>query len=219
MKRTITIVVTMLLVALTTQAKKVTLTIDGTTRRTQTELYLIINEDIDNAQKLTINDQHFSVTITVDRNDFIRLHDYKGFPERSQYVLIPDSKHITINMENGSIEGSPLSQRLQGEQNSIRRESPEHFHIDVFSDDPEAHLQARIQEREMRSRMEETQKMVIRDVISRNQKNIIPAWLVYCYHNLFTLGAEEMINGSKAKWTKHPILDKIIRVSQTRLAQ
>ena len=69
MKRTITIVVTMLLVALTTQAKKVTLTIDGTTRRTQTELYLIINEDIDNAQKLTINDQHFSVTITVDRND------------------------------------------------------------------------------------------------------------------------------------------------------
>ena len=85
------------MLATTAQAKKVKVTIDGTVSPSQTKLYLIINEDTANAQLLPIKDAKFSVTIKVDRNAFIRLHDYKEWPERSAFVLIPDSKHIAIN--------------------------------------------------------------------------------------------------------------------------
>ena len=66
-----------IMLATTAQAKKVKVTIDGTVSPSQTKLYLIINEDTANAQLLPIKDAKFSVTIKVDRNAFIRLHDYK----------------------------------------------------------------------------------------------------------------------------------------------
>ena len=59
----------------TLTAKKVELTIDGTVSPGQTTLYLIINEDIEHARLLPINDGRFSVTVTVDANAFVRLHD------------------------------------------------------------------------------------------------------------------------------------------------
>ena len=88
-------------------AKKVKVTIDGTVSPTQTILYLIINEDTAHAQRLPIKDARFSVTVKVDRDAFIRLHDWKEWPERSVFVLIPDSRHITIDWNKGTITGSP----------------------------------------------------------------------------------------------------------------
>ena len=101
-----------ILLATTAQAKKVKVTIDGRVSPSQTKLYLIINEDTANAQLLPIKDAKFSVTVKVDRDAFVRLHDYKQWPERSVFVLIPDSKHITIDWNTGSITGSQQSSEL-----------------------------------------------------------------------------------------------------------
>ena len=48
-------------------AKKVKLTIDGTLSPGQTSLYLIINEDIANAQRLPINDAKLVLNQRCDR--------------------------------------------------------------------------------------------------------------------------------------------------------
>ena len=119
-------------------AKTVKVTIDGTVPPSQTKLYLIINEDTANARLLPIKDCRFSTTVKVDRDAFIRLHDSKKWPEYSAFVLIPDSKHITVDWNSGAISGSPMSQMLKAACKEIRDSSPEGFHIDVFSEDPEA---------------------------------------------------------------------------------
>ena len=59
----------------TAQAKKVKVTIDGTVSPSQTTLYLIVNEDTAQALRVPIQDAQFSVTVTVDRDAFIRLND------------------------------------------------------------------------------------------------------------------------------------------------
>lgn len=200
---------TLLLLGMTTLfAKKVTVTIEGTTDSYETSLYLIVNEDTTNAQIILIDNGHFSVTVTVEQNSFIRIHDYKDWPERSLYVLIPDSRHITIDRRNGTIEGSPLSQRLQEAINEVNRCSPEGFHIDVFSDDPAVWEEARRSEMAMREQMENDQREKICELVNKNKDNIIPAWLCYCFADHFLGGIDEIARGSKHKWYKHPIIKK-----------
>ena len=148
-------VLTAILLATTAQAKKVKVTIDGMVSPSQTRLYLIINEDTANAQLIPIKDAKFSVTIKVDRDAFIRLHDYKQWPERSQFILIPDSKHITIDWDRGTIKGSEKSLELQIACRLIRDESPEGFHVDVFTDDPEAWREARLTEASIATQVDE----------------------------------------------------------------
>ena len=190
------------------QAKKVKVTIDGTWSSSQAFLYLIINEDTAHAQRVPIYDAQFSVTITVDRHAFIRLHDSKKWPERSSFVLIPDSRHITVNWDTGSIMGSELSQQLKFACREIRENSPEGFHVDVFSDDPQAWRRAQAQGNAMRESMLEEQKRVFKQQMLDKKNNLICAWLAFCYPQLLEGEISEMLEHmkSKPKWTNHPIL-------------
>lgn len=189
-------------------AKKVKVTIDGTVSPTQTTLYLIINEDTANAQRLPIKDARFSVTVTVDRDAFIRLHDWKDWPERSVFVLIPDSRHITIDWNKGTIEGSPQSQKLQAACRQIRDLSPEGFHIDVFTDDPEAWREARERGNSIRNSMLAQQKDVAKRVMMENKDNISVVWIAYCFPQLLEGELNAMIDHMKPKWANHPLLNK-----------
>lgn len=190
-------------------AKKVKLKIDGTVYSTQTRLYLIINEDIENAQLLPIEGNHFSVNVEVPRDAFVRIHDYKEWPERSVFVLIPDSRHISINWPEGTIEGSAKSKELQMVCQQVQQEGPNNFHIDVFSDDKEAWAQARAQEKIMRDGMQMQQIQTIERVIKENNNNNFPAWIVYCYHSLLEGPFRHIIDENKNhKWAKHTIIKK-----------
>ena len=206
MKLTSRILLALLLTATTAMAKKVKLTIDGILSPTQTTAYLIINEDTANAQRLAITDARFSVSITVDANDIIRIHDWKEWPERSVFVLLPDSRHITINWQTGTIEGSPLSLRMQEAIRTVHRDNPDSFHIDVFSDNKEDWAQARIREQQVRDHMLDSQRETVRQVIDNNSKTNIATWIAYCYSNLFAGGLDELAHGKHPKWLKHPIL-------------
>lgn len=189
-------------------AKKVKVTIDGTVSPTQTTLYLIINEDTAHAQRLPIKDVRFSVTVTVDRDAFIRLHDWKEWPERSVFVLIPDSRHITIDWNKGTITGSPQSQKLQAACKQIRDISPEGFHIDVFTDDPEAWREARERANSIRNSMLAQQKEIAKQVMLENKDNIQAVWIAYCFPQLFEGELNAIIDDMKPKWAKHPLLNK-----------
>ena len=206
MKQRTIILTALLIIAAAAYAKKVKLTIDGTLSPTQTTLYLIINEDTANAQRLAIENAHFSVSLKVDANDIIRLHDYKGWPERSAFVLIPDSRHITIDWRTGAIEGSPMSLRMKAAIKQVRDESPEGFHIDVFSEDPEAWAKARQQGEIIRQHMLDKQRQTIYKVITENQDNNISTWIAYCYSNLFPDGLDQLALGKNPKWLNHPTL-------------
>ena len=188
-------------------AKKVKLTIDGTVSPSQTTLYLIVNEDTANAQVVPVNDARFSVDIKVDRDAFIRLHDSKKWPKSSQFVLIPDSRHITVDSQSGRITGSPMSQRLQAALELVQQASPEGFHIDVFSQDKAAWEEARERERSMRAQMEAQQLKMLLEVINDNRTNNSPAWMVFCFPNL----VEPVLPGltqDSPKWASHPVLKK-----------
>lgn len=204
MKRQI-LTAALLLIAASAFAKKVKLTIDGTLSPTQKILYLIVNEDTANAQRLAIKDAHFSVKLKVDANDIIRLHDWKDWPERSAFVLLPDSRHITIDWRTGAIEGSPKSLRMQEAIREARRDDPSSFHIDVFSEDKEAWEQARQEAESIRAQMRAEQKRTIMRLIDENAGNNISAWLAYCYANIFEGGLRQLARGGNPKWLNHPI--------------
>ena len=197
----------LIMVALSVCAKKVKLTIDGTTSTSQTTLFLIINNDTANAQCVPVNDRKFSVAVKVDENDFIRLQDNKERPDRGDYVLIPDSRHITVDMWNGKVEGSPMSQYLQSTVRAIQSAGPGTFHIDVFSEDPKAWEEARAQERTIRAKMEEEQRELVRKVMLENKDNNIPAWILYCFPELAYMYLDEVTKDSP-KWMRHPLLMK-----------
>ena len=189
-------------------AKKVKVTIDGTVSPTQTTLFLIINEDTAHAQRLPIKDAKFSVTVTVDRDAFIRIHDWKEWPERSVFVLIPDSRHITIDWNKGTIEGSPQSLKLQAACRQIRDLSQEGFHIDVFTDDPEAWREARERANSIRSSMLAQQKEVAKRVMMENKDDISAVWIAYCFPQLLEGELNAMIDHMKPQWANHPLLNK-----------
>ena len=208
MRQTFILFSAFMLAITTSCAKSVNLTIDGVVWSSQTSLYLIINEDTANARIVPVTDGRFSVSVKVDSHAFVRLHDSKSRPESSYAVLIPDSRHISFNVEDGTIEGSPLSQKLHEAIRQVRLASPEGFHIDVFSDNEEAWAEARETEKSVRASMEENQRKIILKLIDDNKDNIIPAWIAYCYSKNFHGGIDEMTKGAKYKWLKHPILNR-----------
>lgn len=190
----------------TASAKKVKVTIDGTVSPSQTRLFLIINEDTANAMRVPIQDGRFSVTVKVEKDAFIRLSDYKQWPERSAFVLIPDSKHITVDWRTGRIEGSPMSLELAAALDAIRHEDPYGFHIDIFTDDPEARAQAAEQQRMIYQEMEARHRAIILETIDKNSANNIPAWVYFCYHSKLDLPFRFFAEGAAPKWTKHAVL-------------
>lgn len=193
------------------QAKNVKVTIDGTVAPGQTTLYLIVNEDTAHAQLLPIKDARFSVKVKVERDAFIRLQDNKKWPERSNFVLIPDSRHITIDWNTGAIKGSEMSQKLNATCNLIRSSDPGNFHIDVFSEDPEAWRKAREQANVVRTRMQEEQKSIARDILLDKKDSIIAVWIAYCYPQLFEGELNDIIDSIKPLWANHPLLKKRIK--------
>lgn len=62
---------------------------------------------------------------------------------RAAAVLIPDSKHITVDTDNRLIQNSDKSKELRRLCMEMESNSPENFHIDVFSQDPQAWKDAR----------------------------------------------------------------------------
>lgn len=208
MKRLLVLIIAVAAIA-AGNAKKVKLTIDGTVSPSQTKLYLIINEDTANAQLLPISDGKFSATVKVERDDFIRLHDSKLWPEYASFVLIPDSKHITVDCNTGAISGSPMSQKLQATCREIRDSSPEGFHIDVFSEDPEVRRDAQARATAIRNRMLEQQRAVALNVFSDDKTNIFSVWIAYCFPGLyFKSELEGFIESKKPSWANHPLLQK-----------
>jgi hypothetical protein len=203
--RRILFLLTAVAFVVTALAKKVKVTIDGTVSPSQTTLYLIVNEDTAHAQRLPIKDGKFSVKVEVDRDAFIRLHDWKEWPERSAFVLIPDSRHITIDWNTGTIEGSKKSRELQAICKQIRDASPEGFHIDVFSDDPEAWRKAQEKGNAIRNAMLQEQRAIARKLLLDNKDNIMSAWIAYCYPNLFKGELNDIIEHMKPQWINHPI--------------
>ena len=187
-------------------AKKVKLTIDGTLSPAQSTLYLIVNEDTAHAQRVPINNGKFSVTLNVDRDAFIRLHDWKEWPERSAFVLVPDSRHITIDWNTGKIKGSKKSEKLKDALDEIKRASPEGFHIDVFSDDPEAWRKAQESGEAIRQQMLNEQREIAKMMILKNKNDFICAWIVYCFPQLVEGEIGLMLEHMKPKWMNHPIL-------------
>ena len=193
---------------LTAQAKKVKVTIDGTVSPTQTTVYLIINEDTEHAQRLTIKDGKFSTKVAVERDAFIRLDNRMEWPERSTFVLIPDSRHITIDWNTGSIEGSQMSQKLQETCHLIQQSSPEGFFVDVFSDDPNARREGYQRANAVRERMMEEQRGIARNVMLDEKNNIMTVWIAYCYPQLLKVELNGYIEHMKPKWANHPLLQK-----------
>ena len=126
----------------------------------------------------------------------------------AQRVPIQDAH---IDWRDGTIEGSPMSKKLQEATREVARTSPEGFHVDVFTDDPEAWASARETERSIRARMLQDQIETIQRVIQENRKNNIPAWIVYCYYTKFDEPFRQMFDGYREKWTKHPILKLLKR--------
>lgn len=207
MKKQILFILLLLLGAAGTSAKKIKVTIDGNVYPSQTKLYLIVNEDTANAQLIPIQDAKFSVTLKVEKDAFIRIHDYKEWPKRSAFVLIPDSKHITIDWRTGAITGSEKSTQLRLVMDEIERLAPETFHIDVFSEDKEEWARARETANNIRKKMEMKQLETIMMRIRENSDNNIPAWIYFCYKDMMVGSPEEITGGSNSKWLRHKVMD------------
>ena len=186
------------------QGKKVT--IDGTS--SSERMYLIINEDTEHAQLLDIQDGKFSVTVNVDRNTFIRLQESKNFPRRAAAVLIPDSKHITVDTDNRLIQNSGKSKELRRLCMEMESNSPENFHVDVFSQDPQAWKDAREHEKSIHESMLNSQRETFKQLLLEDKNNIMLAWLAYCYPEMMEGELQAMVDAMKPKWSSHPILKK-----------
>ena len=199
-------VLTALMFVVTAQAKKQKVTIDGTVTNGQTWLYLIVNEDTANAQRITVIDGQFSVKVKVECDAFIRLDVYKKLKDRSPLVLIPDSKHITVSWPDKQISGSQQSQELQTVSKEIRDLSPEGFHIDVFTDNPDARQKAREKEAAIRQQMFAKQMQFTKDFILQNKDKYYCAWIMYTFHNPFKAELEDMVSHMQPSWANHPIL-------------
>ena len=171
-------------------------------------MYLIINEDTANAQLLDIQDGKFSVTVKVDRNAFIRLQTPKYSPDRYAFVLIPDSRHITVDSNNDRILGSDKSRDLQVVCQQIESNSPENTRIDVFSQDPRAWKEAKGTSNALKDGLREGQRMIVRNMLLEDKNNIILAWIAYRYPEVMEGELNDMIGSLKPKWIDHPILKK-----------
>ena len=68
---------------------------------------------------------------------------------RAAAVLIPDSKHITVDTDNRLIQNSGKSKELRRLCMEMESNSPENFHVDVFSQDPQAWKDARKHENDI----------------------------------------------------------------------
>ena len=207
MKRLLFIMTAVALAAVA-QGKKMKVTIDGTLSPGVEKMYFIINEDTANAQLLDIQDGKFSVTVKVDHNAFIRLQNPKYSPDRYAFVLIPDSRHISVDSNNDRILGSDKSRDLQVVCQQIESNSPENTRIDVFSQDPRAWKEAKKTSNSLKDGLREGQRMIVRNMLLEDKNNIILAWIAYRYPEVMEGELNEMIGSLKPKWIDHPILKK-----------
>lgn len=215
MKRILSIAILLVCIILSAAAKNVKVTIDGYTPKYEDSVSIIINEDIDHIMTIPVNEGHFNVQLKVDADAFIRIYEggyLKNYPDRAWFILIPDSKHITVSTIDYSIKGSKMSKRLYECIYEACKHSPEGFHIDVFSDDKDAWAEARAREKAIRQSMMETQMDDIKRIVNDNKDSLIPLWILYSYasgsyemRDLFV----HMVKDDK-KWASHPVGKKMI---------
>lgn len=205
MKQRMILLATLLVVFLSASAKKLKVTIDGTASPSQQTLYLIVNEDTAKAQLISVNEGKFTVTVKVNEDDFIRLSENKERPTPSSVVIMADERNISVNMESRTVKGSYMTDKLHAAIKRIENAGPGHFHIDVFTDDPKAWEEARIQERKIRAEMEEQQRLCARQVLEDERYNDIPAWIVVVFPEQASAFLGEYQYSS---WLDHPVLKK-----------
>ena len=217
MKAKVFISTLLLLCTLTVAAKKVTVTIDGFVPKHQEKVCIIVNEDRENIMEVPVTDGRFTVKLKVDANAFIRIYEggyLKDYPDRAYFILIPDSKHITVNTTdpfNYTIEGSKMSKKLQECIADSRQNSAEGFHIDVFSDNPDDWAKAREREQAIREKMMQQQREDINRVVNDNRNSPIAVWLLYIYGNNWEHSdfIKSLIRRNP-KWEKHPLLQQLL---------
>ncbi len=205
MKQRMILLATLLVVFLSASAKKLKVTIDGTASPSQQTLYLIVNEDTAKAQLISVNEGKFTVTVKVNEDDFIRLSENKERPTPSSVVIMADDRNISVNMESRTVKGSYMTDKLRAAIMRIENAGPGHFHIDVFTDDPKAWEEAKIQERKIRAEMEEQQRLCARQVLEDERYNDIPAWIVIVFPEQASAFLGEYQYSS---WLDHPVLKK-----------
>lgn len=216
MKKQCILLTMLMLVALTAAAKKVKVTIDGFVPKHQEQVCIIVNEDLDNIMEVPVNDGRFTVKMKIDADAFIRIYEggyLKNYPDRAYFILIPDSKHITVNTTdpfNYTIEGSEMSEKLQQAIRKARQNSPEGFHIDVFSDDPQAWADAKAAQESTWKMMRDEQMKDITTVINDNKSNIIPVWMIYIYGRGEYGPQVKSFLKDNSKWGKHILMQKLL---------
>lgn len=206
MKQRMILLATLLVVFLSASAKKLKVTIDGTASPSQQTLYLIVNEDTAKAQLISVNEGKFTVTVKVNEDDFIRLSENKAYrPDVRSVVIIADERHITVDMERNTVENSYLTECLQNAIREIESAGPGTFHIDVFSDNEEDWKKARAEEKEIRARMAEHQRDVVKQKMEKERYTVIPAWILIIFPEQASafLGDYEF-----SEWMEHPVLKK-----------
>ena len=206
MKQRMMFISALLVVFLSASAKKLKVTINGTASPSLESIYLIVNEDTATAQLVPVIDGKFKVTVKVTEDDYIRLVEKKTYrPEIRSVVIIADERQINVDMERRKVENSYMTKCLQDAIREIESAGPGTFHIDVFSDKPEDWERARAEEKEIRARMKEQQRMVVKQIMEKERYTVIPAWILIIYPEQASafLGDYEF-----SEWIEHPVLKK-----------
>ena len=206
MKQRMMFISALLVVFLSASAKKLKVTINGTASPSLESIYLIVNEDTATAQLVPVIDGKFKVTVKVTEDDYIRLVEKKTYrPEIRSVVIIADERQINVDMERRKVENSYMTKCLQDALREIESAGPGTFHIDVFSDKPEDWERARAEEKEIRARMKEQQRMVVKQIMEKERYTVIPAWILIIYPEQASafLGDYEF-----SEWIEHPVLKK-----------
>jgi hypothetical protein len=208
MKQRMILLSALLVVFLSASAKKLKVTIDGTARPSQESIYLIVNEDTATALLVPVNEGKFKVTVKVNEDDYIRLVENKAYrPDVRSVVIIADERHITVNMESNTVEHSYMTKCLKDRIGEIESAGPGTFHIDVFSDNKEDWEKARAEEKEIRARMKEQQRMVVKQVLEDERYNVIPAWILILYPEQASPWLDKYFE-EFSTWLDHPVLKK-----------
>ena len=72
--------------------------------------------------------------------------------------------------------------------------SPENFHIDVFSQDPQAWKEAREHENALHESMRNSQRETFKRLLLKDKHNIMLAWLAYCYPEIMEGELQAMVD-------------------------
>ena len=221
MRKQYIILVLLLFVALTASAKKVKVTIEGYNIDWNTDVRVIVNENIDEFHHADIKEGRFSITLKVEKGAFIRLALYKTEPmtngarrvirdfskdSRQGMVVVAEGGKVRINYQNNNVKGSTLSRKLQERRHILQdidkqirelQEYPRGLHL--------TREQIEAREREV-VKLREAQQQFLDRFIKEDASTPLPAWYMRNYPIAAEGAACKQAVQQKAAWLKHPIL-------------